>query len=143
MAKKRDDGSQWKIRCLEDKVNTLNGIIESYKLQEEEYLDYIEGLEDRVELYKKGADKMKSQKEEIERARIEANSLYNKHIIELEAQVKSDKEYESLLRFSIEEYKKDIEELLATVGALKVEISRRDKALGIEDSCRSLRGDEE
>ena len=122
MAKKRDDGSQWKIRCLEDKVNTLNGIIESYKLQEEEYLDYIEGLEDRVELYKKGANKMKSQKEEIERARIEANSLYNKRAVNMQREIK---------------------ELRATVGALKVEISRRDKALGIEDSCRSLRGDEE
>ena len=122
MGRKRDDGSLWKIRCLEDKVNTLNGIIESYKLQEVEYLDYIEGLEDRVELYKKGADKMKSQKEEIERARIEANSLYNKRAVNME---------------------REIEELRATVGALKVEISRRDKALGIEDSCRSLRGDEE
>ena len=105
MGAKRD-GSQWKIKCLEYKVNQLQDIINIYQLQEREYIDYIEGLEEKVELYKRGSEKMKSQKEETEKARRDLAKLYDKKLMEQE---------------------REIEELWAVVGALKVEVKRRDK----------------
>ena len=105
MGAKRD-GSQWKIKCLEYKVNQLQDIINIYQLQEREYIDYIEGLEEKVELYKRGSEKLKSQKEETEKARRDLSKLYDKRLMAQE---------------------KEIEELQAVVGALKVKVKRRDK----------------
>ena len=54
----------------------MEEIINCYKIMEQEYLDYIEGLEDEIRRLKIANQKLKSELEEILKSKNELRRLY-------------------------------------------------------------------
>lgn len=63
---------------LRDEIARKNAMIECYKLQEREYINFIEGLELEIQSLKKGNAKLKDELEEILKSKNELRKLYQK-----------------------------------------------------------------